>query len=89
MTESRRTPRPRDANQLAKLMADIATGNVDDVVRTEDGRDLAAGLLGRRGGLIGGRARAASMPPERRAAIARQAAEARWATKETPENSND
>lgn len=45
---------------------------------TEDGRDLAAVLLGRRGGLKGGRARAQKLSPERRAEIARKAAASRW-----------
>ena len=70
--------RPRDQNQLAKLMADIATGEVDDIARTEDGRDLAAVLLGRRGGLKGGRARAEILSPEERIRIARDAANVRW-----------
>ncbi len=47
-------------------------------LRTEDGKDLAAVLLGRKGGLKGGRARAESMTPERRQEIARLAAAARW-----------
>lgn len=34
--------------------------------------------LGRRGGLKGGKARAAKLSPERRRAIARQAAQKRW-----------
>lgn len=78
MTDSTKVPRPRDANQLAKLVADIATGAVDDRLVTEDGRDLAAVLLGRRGGLKGGRARADRMAPERRTEIARAAALTRW-----------
>jgi hypothetical protein len=48
---------------------------------TEDGRNLAAVLLGRRGGLKGGKARAKVLPPERRKEIARKAAEARWSKK--------
>ena len=39
-------------------------------------RKMAA--LGRRGGLVGGPARAEALPPARRAAIARRAAQARW-----------
>jgi len=70
--------RPRDPNQLAKLIADIATGEVEEKVVTEDGRDLAAVLLGRRGGLKGGKARAKSLSPQRRAEIASRAARARW-----------
>ena len=82
MTDSKRLPRPRDPNQLAKLIADIATGETDDRLLTDDGRDLAAVLMGRRGGLKGGRARAEALSPEKRRAIARQAAEARWGKKD-------
>lgn len=79
VSESKHLPRPRDANQLAKLVADIATGEVEyDVLLTEDGKDLAAVLLGRRGGLKGGHARAASLSSERRSEIAAKAAKARW-----------
>lgn len=77
----RRLPRPRDPNQLAKLIADIATGVEDDRFVTEDGRDLAAVMLGRLGGLKGGRARADALSPERRREIARSAAAARWGKK--------
>lgn len=77
MSETRR-PRPRDQNQLAKLIADIATGEVEDMPRTEDGKDLAAVLLGRRGGLKGGAARRDALSPERRQEIAAKAARARW-----------
>ncbi len=73
--------RPRDPNQLAKLIADLATGQPDDIPRTKDGKDLAAVLLGRRGGLKGGIARAASMTPERRQEIALKAARTRWGIK--------
>jgi hypothetical protein len=69
--------RPPDPNQLAKLVVDIATGEVEDV--TEDtGKDPAAVALGRKGGLKGGKARAASMTPEERSASAKRAAQARW-----------
>ena len=72
--------RPRDLNQWAKRMVDIATGEVSDLTTTpeEQGKDAAAVVLGRKGGLKGGKARAASMTPERRAEIARKAAEIRW-----------
>lgn len=78
MIESKRPPRPRDPNQLAKLMADIATGEAEDRIVTDDGRDLAAVMLGRLGGLKGGKARAASLSSERRSEIARAAARKRW-----------
>jgi hypothetical protein len=72
--------RPRDPAQLAKLMIDIASGEVEDRApeSAPDGRDPAAVSLGRRGGLKGGVARAAKMAPEQRVEIARKAAKARW-----------
>lgn len=78
MTESKRLPRPRDPNQLAKLITEIAAGEQDDRPLTEDGRDLGAVLLGRLGGLKGGKARAARLSPERRSEIASLAAKSRW-----------
>jgi hypothetical protein len=68
--------RPRDTNQLAKLMVDVLTGEVEDRERTpeERGIDPAASAMGKKGGP----ARAASMTPERRAEIAKKAAKARW-----------
>ena len=76
--------RPRDLNQWAKRMVDLATGEASDREPTpeEQGKDPAAVSLGRRGGLKGGKARANSMTPERRADIARRAAASRWAKKE-------
>jgi len=70
--------RPRDPNQLGKLIVDIATGDVKDA-SVEDGKNAAAVELGRKGGLKGGKARAASMTPEQRKEAARRAARARWA----------
>jgi hypothetical protein len=69
--------RPRDPNELGKLIVDIATGEVEDT--TEDtGKDPAAVALGRKGGLKGGKARAEKMTPEQRSDAARRAAKARW-----------
>ena len=68
--------RPRDPIALAKLIGDIATGQVED--RVEDKRNPAAVELGRRGGLKGGKARAAKLSAKKRAAIAKKAAAARW-----------
>jgi hypothetical protein len=72
--------RPRDFSQAAKLVVDIATGQVEDCAPTpqEEGKDPAAVALGRKGGLKGGAARAAKMTPEERARIAKKAAAARW-----------
>jgi hypothetical protein len=75
----RRIKRPRDIFELSKLIGDIATGQVQDAV--EDGKDPSAVSLGKKGGLKGGKARAASLTPTRRKAIARAAAKARWQKK--------
>jgi hypothetical protein len=79
MPEQRRK-RPRDPAQLAKLMIDVASGEVKDRAPepSHEGKDVAAVSLGRRGGIKGGKARAAKMTPERRAEIAKKAAKARW-----------
>ena len=72
---TKRIPRPRDAIALAKLIGDIATGQVVDTM--EDGKDPAAVELGRRDGLKGGRARADVLTSERRIEIAKKAAAAK------------
>ena len=81
MPDSKLTPRPRDPNQLAKLIAEIATGETTDRLVTDDGRDLAAVMMGRLGGLKGGKARAESLTADRRSEIAQKAAAARWGAK--------
>ena len=77
MTADKHPKRPRDLNQWAKRMVDLATGNAQEPDPNE-GKDAAAVSLGRRGGLKGGKARAAKMAPAKRAEIARKAAKARW-----------
>jgi hypothetical protein len=67
--------RPRDPNQLAKLIADIATGEKTETL--PPAKNEAAASLGRKGG----KKRAESMTPERRAEIARAAAKKRWGQK--------
>lgn len=69
--------RPRDPNHLGKLIVDIATGEVEDTA-PDDGKNPAAVELGRKGGLKGGKARAAKMTPEQRSEAAKKAAQARW-----------
>jgi hypothetical protein len=70
--------RPRDLNQWARHMVDIATGAANKSESAPDSRDHLAVELGRRGGLKGGKARAEKLSPEERAAIARKAAKTRW-----------
>lgn len=69
--------RPRDPNQLAKLIVDIATGERTDSDPSK-GKDPAAVQRGRSGGLKGGKARADKLSGEQRSASARKAAQARW-----------
>ena len=69
--------RPRDLNQWAKCMVDLATGQAPPMAA----KDPAAVALGRKGGLKGGNARAAKLSPEKRAEIAKKAAAARWRDK--------
>ncbi len=62
--------RPRDANQLAKFIVDMATGEEPEHDPDTSGQ--------RKGGLKGGEGRAASLTPQQREEMARFAAEARW-----------
>jgi hypothetical protein len=71
--------RPRDPNQLGKLIVDLATGDATEP-DPDEGKDPAAVALGRKGGLKGGKARAEKMTPEQRSEAARKAAAARWKT---------
>ncbi len=72
--------RPRDPNQLAKLIVDIATGDVEDTA-PDEGKNPAAVELGRKGGLKGGKARAKNMTAAQRKESAQRAAQARWGKK--------
>jgi hypothetical protein len=66
--------RPADVIGNAITVAKIATGEIDDTIAPDDGKDKAAQEMGRKGG----KARAEKMSPERRAEIARKAAAKRW-----------
>ncbi len=68
--------RPSGVFKLAKLIGDIATGQVPKADDT--GKDPAAVELGRKGGLVGGRARATKLSAEQRSTIAKKAATTRW-----------
>jgi hypothetical protein len=74
---SSKPKRPRDQNQLAKLIVDIATGETEDKA-PDEGKNPAAVELGRRGGLKGGRIRAERLSAKQRSEIAKRAANARW-----------
>jgi hypothetical protein len=75
---SKNPKRPRDLNQLAKFIVDVATGQTDLPEESPDGKNPAAVALGKLGGLKGGKARAKKLSKKQRQAIARKAAAARW-----------
>jgi hypothetical protein len=76
---NRSSKRPPDPNQLARLIVDIATEEVnDDLVDSDVGKNPAAVALGRLGGRKGGKARSDSLSAERRSEIAHLAAQTRW-----------
>jgi hypothetical protein len=80
LDRSRNARRPRDLNQ------DSFGGGGEERLHTPDGRDAAAVMLGRRGGLKGGVARAERLSAEERRSIALKAAKARWAKKDKSDN---
>ena len=79
-SRSSKPKRPRDPNQLAKLVVGIATGEQAEVIELGN-KNPAAVLLGRLGGQKGGLARAAALSPKKRREIAKRAATARWQKK--------
>ena len=71
--------RPTDPNALAaQIVAESTEEYAEDEPEPTDEAKEAARLLGRRGGLKGGPARAARLSKERRSEIAKLAASARW-----------
>jgi len=69
--------RPRDVNERAKLILDIATGEKEEK-NPDEGKNPAAVALGRLGGLKGGKARAKKLSARKRKEIAKKAAKKRW-----------
>ena len=84
MPNRSRKPRLPDPNQFAARVLEQITGETilpAEPAPVPDGKDPAAVALGRKGGLKGGKARAASMTAEQRVASAKKAAAARWGKK--------
>jgi len=71
---------PTDTNKRAKTIVDSLTS--EDTTSQDELIRAAAAALGRKGGLIGGKARAESLTAKRRKEIAQKAAAARWGHKE-------
>lgn len=80
-SRSSKPKRPADLNKLAASIVDAATKGESELTPREDGKNPAAVLLGRLGGMKGGKARAAKLSAEQRREIARKAAAARWGKK--------
>jgi hypothetical protein len=74
--ERSRRKRPADLNKLAASIAKDATDPQPEP--TVDEVRAAARALGRRGGLKGGKARAAKLTAKERSEIAKRAADSRW-----------
>ena len=70
--------RPRDTNQLAKMIVDLSTGEA------EEQHESAKAKSGRLGGLKGGKARADALADTERMDIAKKAALSRWDTSKRP-----
>jgi hypothetical protein len=75
MAMAKQSKKPADLNRLAAAIVGDATDE-----EAHHGADDGSATVpaGRNGGLKGGAARAAKLSPERRAEIAKKAAEARW-----------
>jgi hypothetical protein len=69
---AKRSKKPADLNRLAAAIVGDAT---DETPQEPESQQA---LAGRVGGTKGGKARAASLSPERRREIASAAAQARW-----------
>lgn len=69
---SKNPKRPRDPNQLAKMIVDIATGEEEN--EKPQKKDPAAVALGKKGGAV----RAKNLTSDERKAIAEKAAKERW-----------
>jgi len=82
---SRKPKRDHDFATIAFRVVQEATGEHEPAPAvpaepelTPEERHAAAVALGRRGGKVGGKARAANMTPEERSEAARKAARVRW-----------
>src|SRR5260363_191594 len=73
--------RPRDPNQLAKLIVDIATGEAIPPENEPSKKNPAAVALGRRGGVKGRKGWAKKPTPEEKVKIAKKAGKKRWQNK--------
>jgi hypothetical protein len=84
MVQKRSSKLKKDENEVAASIVAQATGQATDVPEPDaDAVSAVMRAMGRRGGLKGGKARAAALTPRKRKAIAKKAAAARWAKRPT------
>jgi hypothetical protein len=69
---------PKDSNQAAALTVKLATEESEVPLPERDAVSRYLATIGRRGGIKGGKARAAKLSDRRKKEIAKKAAEARW-----------
>jgi hypothetical protein len=74
MPITKRPKRPVDVVSNAVHMMKVLTGEAEDTPAHDEGKDAAAQAMGKKGG----KARAESLTSEKRSAIAKKAAKARW-----------
>lgn len=67
---------PKDANQLAKYILDVTTGETEKIEPPK--KNPHAQGLSKLGASKGGKARAKNLSAKKRKAIAKKAAKARW-----------
>ncbi len=79
---AKRSKKPRDTNSMAAAIVAQATDPDDHGDNLYEGKNPAYVESGRKGGVVGGAARAAKLTPEERSEIARKAGQARWARSE-------
>jgi hypothetical protein len=83
-----RSRKQKDTQQLARSVLDSIMPDAEPAkkkptgTKAEKEKDPAAVALGRKGGLKGGKARAATLTKEQRSESAKKAAKARWSKSE-------
>lgn len=77
----KRKKKEHDFSLIAFRVVQEATEQVEKEGASKPRKDFDAKAMGRRGGIKGGKARAAKLTPEQRSEIARIAASVRWKKK--------
>lgn len=80
-TMAKKIKLPSDINKKAKSIVDALTNDKDTEQPTQSEISRIMSAMGKKGGKIGGKARAKVLTPAERSAIAKKAAAARWGTK--------